>query len=733
MKEPSAAAAWVLAGVIALAGAAVYAFEGARLEIAHIQGEGWMAEGLAVDVHLPADGVQARLSVARLQVEPLAQALRDVRIDCPQLRLSATTIACRGARVLVSWPPLGTQRLTADLEYGRRDGALELAVAGLALDRGEVDLRASLRAGGWQGAAQLRHVPLQRLLDIAQALELAVPLASAEGLVDLSAEARGAGGQLRQAVVEGSLHDATANNDSGSLASDKLSLDLQAHVRRAERDWEFSLQLRSSAGQAYVQPIFLDLAAHALALRAAGTLREGHELVLREFSLDHAQIAQASGQARLDLEHEQPLRSLILELKDLQLPGAYASYFQPLLLDTNFKALTTAGRVSGRIHMEEGAMRSLDLHAREVGVDDEVGSLALAGLSAEVHWRSQEAFEAGAAARADEDEDRSKAEQEGERERTPDGRAQAEAVRSRDDVRPSRISWRTGALFGLQLGASELHFRSAGRQLRLLQPARIPLLDGAIRLERFRIRDAGTPHVAFLVDAAIDPISVSRLCEAFGWPPFGGRIGGEISQLRMREGVITLGTTLHAQVFDGEVAVSDLRLERPFGQWPRFYSSIAIADLDLELVTEAFSFGRITGRLSGEIADLQLFNWTPVAFDARLYTPADDRSRHRISQRAVENIGSIGGGSAGVTAALSSGFLRFFDEFNYDRLGWSCRLENEICIMDGIAPAPHGGYYLVKGKGLPRIDVIGSSRRVDWPRLVQQLIAVTESSGPVID
>jgi hypothetical protein len=200
----------------------------------------------------------------------------------------------------------------------------------------------------------------------------------------------------------------------------------------------------------------------------------------------------------------------------------------------------------------------------------------------------------------------------------------------------------------------------------------------------------------------------------------------------MREGVITLGTTLRAQVFDGEVTISDLRLEQPFGQWPRFYSSIALLNLDLDPITSAFSFGRITGRLSGNIDGLQLFNWTPIAFDARLFTPPDDRSRHRISQRAVENIGSIGGGGAGVTAALSSGFLRFFEDFNYDRLGLSCRLENEICVMDGVAPAANGNYYLVKGQGLPRIDVIGSSRRVDWTRLVQQLIAVTESGGPVV-
>jgi hypothetical protein len=123
----------------------------------------------------------------------------------------------------------------------------------------------------------------------------------------------------------------------------------------------------------------------------------------------------------------------------------------------------------------------------------------------------------------------------------------------------------------------------------------------------------------------------------------------------------------------------------------------------------------------------------PIAFDATLATPRGDRSKHRISQRAVENIGSLGGSGAGVTAALSSGFLQFFEDFNYDRLGISCRLRNEICQMGGVEPAEGRGYYLVKGKGLPRIDVIGNRTRVDWPRLVRQLIAITESEGPVVD
>ncbi len=81
--------------------------------------------------------------------------------------------------------------------------------------------------------------------------------------------------------------------------------------------------------------------------------------------------------------------------------------------------------------------------------------------------------------------------------------------------------------------------------------------------------------------------------------------------------------------------------------------------------------------------------------------------------------------------ALSRSFLRVFDDFSYDRLGLSCRLENGVCEMGGVAPAKNG-YYIVKGGGLPRIDVIGYQRRVNWPVLVKRLEAVTTGSGPVI-
>ena len=170
--------------------------------------------------------------------------------------------------------------------------------------------------------------------------------------------------------------------------------------------------------------------------------------------------------------------------------------------------------------------------------------------------------------------------------------------------------------------------------------------------------------------------------------------------------------------------------ENPTGPWPRLFADVTARRLDLSLVTSTFAIGSITGRLDADLNGLELFNWSPVAFDARLYSTPGDKSRKVISQKAVTSISNVGGGGGGVTAALQSGVLRFFDDFRYDRIGIACQLRNEVCLMSGIEPAGMG-YYLVKGRGLPRIDIIGNQGRVAWPQLLAQ-IAGGMQTAPVV-
>jgi hypothetical protein len=87
----------------------------------------------------------------------------------------------------------------------------------------------------------------------------------------------------------------------------------------------------------------------------------------------------------------------------------------------------------------------------------------------------------------------------------------------------------------------------------------------------------------------------------------------------------------------------------------------------------------------------------------------------------VQNIGALGG--AGAMAAIQRSLLRVFDTFGYSELGLHCRLERGVCLMDGIdgEVRANGGFVIVRGGGVPALDVIGYNRRVDWDELVNRL------------
>jgi adenylate kinase family enzyme len=52
--------------------------------------------------------------------------------------------------------------------------------------------------------------------------------------------------------------------------------------------------------------------------------------------------------------------------------------------------------------------------------------------------------------------------------------------------------------------------------------------------------------------------------------------------------------------------------------------------------------------------------------------------------------------------------------------------------MSGAGKAKQG-YYLVQGRGIPRIDIIGYNTTADWTRLVEQLKQITTTGEPVIE
>ncbi len=689
----------LFAGVacLCLAGSA-HAAGKVSVEIGRAEFAGLVIEDAELDWN-PAGATTGRVGARAARIRGIGATgpLAGFQFDCPALRIAGDSLSCNRGRLRGRLGVLGAQD-TALSARMTADGDLEARLESVSLASGRATLEFRLADSMWQAKVELQDADLAGLSALAKPW-LALPEGfSLAGSATGTVRANGRSGNVAAFETDLAVTALAFANAEGSLAGESIAGLVRAALTTRGSGFDVSGgHIALSAGQAYFDPLFLDFGVHPAALDFAGHLdTEALRFAASSFEFRHQGVMQAGGSAILDFAGESPLAEAQLRIDGLALESAAPSYLQPFLIDTPFKNIAGAGSVSGDLEVAGGLPVRVALEISDVVLDSPSGALSVTGLRGVLRWYD-------------------------------------DALRSRlagtidDALFQSRVSWDAAGIWGLEIGAVDLPFATTGRHFRLLEPKLLPIFDGGLAIETLRIRHAGTPQMYLRFDAELEPISVAPLARAFGWPEFQGTLSGSIPELQLLQGVVTLGGNLEASVFDGRVVIRELQLREPLGKFPRMNASIDFTNLDLRLLTNTFSFGMITGRLSGRIEDLETFDWMPVAFDARLDTPPGDRSKHRISQRAVTNLSSIGGGSGGgVAAALQGGLLKFFDDFGYDRLGLSCILANDVCRMGGVEKAG-SGYYIVKGKGLPRIDVIGSQTRVAWTRLVRQLGSIMES------
>jgi hypothetical protein len=297
---------------------------------------------------------------------------------------------------------------------------------------------------------------------------------------------------------------------------------------------------------------------------------------------------------------------------------------------------------------------------------------------------------------------------------------------------PSSLRWSSVFLASKTiLKASQVQMDFQGRNITLLKPFQQPILDGALRIEKFGLAHLGMDTMAWELQGQLQPISMSDVSKLLQLPLSSGKVAATFPSLRYRKQCVELGSRLLIQVFGGEIAIKTLRLESLLGKIPKLWADIDVDKVNLEMLTKIANLGEIRGQLSGYIRGLQLINWQPITFDALFMTPQDNQLTKKISQKAVRNLSSLSGNNP--INLISRSVLRFFENFSYDKLGWGCHLKNGTCEMRGVEAAPNEGYYIVKGSTLPpRIDVIGYNSRVNWDILVERLKNLKNVSNPII-
>ncbi|MDX1626483.1 MAG: hypothetical protein R3323_08210 [Wenzhouxiangellaceae bacterium] len=491
------------------------------------------------------------------------------------------------------------------------------------------------------------------------------------------------GMRLRASVAVRSLEFDTVD---GRYAGAGLGLSAEAQWS----DGDVETTLRWTDGEALLGPVYLPPPPATATISVAGD-RENESgsgnggWRIRSLVLDLPGVVRAEGSALLPAPLGPPVTAT-LELAHLDLAAGWEQGLQSLAARSGLGDLSPSGRLSGRAAWDRGRITNLGLRIESASLADAKSRLSLDGIAGAVDFDGAERDLSAA------------------------------------------LEWSEGMFYRIPLGAVSARVTGrSGEPLRLAAPIRVPVLDGALTVDRFSWEGWLAGEAAVQFDAGLEPIDLRLLTRTLGWPEFGGQVSGEFPGLELAGSVFRVDGVLDVAMFSGRARVENLSIERPFGTLPALAADLRLERLDLEPLTGAFSFGRMTGRLSGHVTGLRLLDWQPVAFDAWLATEEDVDGPRRISQRAVDSLSSIGGGPSG----LSSTFLRFFDDFPYEQVGLGCRLANNVCRMRGLETLAGGGYLIVEGRSLPRLDVVGYRRNVDWPRLLAQLRAATRGEGGI--
>jgi hypothetical protein len=521
-------------------------------------------------------------------------------------------------------------------------------------------------------AARLVNAKLERFNALLPPSAPKLTAGRASGTIDLQGSAVKARVQL----------DGIAFADASGLhAAEKIGGTIEVDAASEGKGWRWSTRLAWRAGELFWQPLFLAAKGQRLALE--GTTAGGRSDI-RSGSLELPEIGTVDLKASWDHERgvlgETEARSARLRLGAL-----YEQMLKPLLAQTALSDLRAEGDAAVALTASGDGLKSVNVELRGVSLEDrEQRRFALFGANGRIPWRQGEAT-------------------------------------------TGELTLEGAEFLKLPVGAVRIPLRLRGTGI-AIGAMRVPILDGALALKDFA---AGTTTEGWRwrLSGQVEPISMEKLTHAMGLPTMHGAVSGVIPDVRYGRQTLSMDGALAIKVFDGTVTARDVQLIEPFGRAPRLHAELDMKGLDLELLTRTFDFGTITGRIDAHLAGLELVDWQPVRLDMRIESSPGTYPR-RISQRAVQNISALGG--AGAAAAIQRSFLRFFEQFGYERIGLSCRLRNGVCEMDGVEKAPQG-YVIVKGGGIPSISVIGYNRSVSWREFVERLKRITqENVKPIV-
>ncbi|OQK18068.1 hypothetical protein AU255_09510 [Methyloprofundus sedimenti] len=664
----------------------VYAVDSITFNVNQITADDWALKNAILTLSQLNQTPQISLASATLVLPSPLEHITSVSVQCQQIEWHENYLNC--TRGLGRFHSKQFKTLAFDFSLQVNHDKSKLEINHLSLFGGQISIYAQENAEKWQVHIKAKNINLVDLnamfvLDFAKITQ---------GLVDFEIKLTGNHDIVQTLLVSAVMKNLSMHDESGGVASDNVMLVTELNAVKQKNGWQWHNNSRIQEGGLFVDPVFLQVDKNnLLALTANGFWQPDQKKIqIDMLTFEHPEAILLQGNARLNYHAGLSIEEAALSVHIAQLKSAAPVYLLPFLESGVFAGIDLTGSIDAELQLKLDSVSEVNIELKNLVLNAAEQGLYINQANAQINW-----------------------------------------AKHLSAIQASFINWQQLKIHAIPFQAGQLDFISFDRQLKLLKQADLAVLGGILSINNFsfaavEINNDATVHF----DGSINNLSLEKLSTALNWEPLSGTINGYIPSVRYEDKTLSLDGKLKMQVFDGEVSIKNLASSGLFSHLPQFHADIEFDNLDLGVITRKFNTGYIEGRLSGFVQNLYLENWQPVSFYAWLGTPEDDNSTHRISQKAVENIASIGGG--GATDVLSRGFLGLFKTFGYNKLGFGCYLHQGVCQLMGVE-AIDNGFYLIKGGGLPRIDIIGYNPRLDWNVLINRLKRITASDQVIIE
>lgn len=487
------------------------------------------------------------------------------------------------------------------------------------------------------------------------------------------------GGERRGMDLQVAVKQASFSDASGLHAGDRLTGSVQLSASEQSEGWRWQGRFDWQQGELLWQPFYF--ADGNKRFDVQGSLHLPY-LDIEQATLTLPGVGTLYSQSKIDVISKE-FAFLQVQGREVDFRGLYQSFIQPLVAHSAFGQLNVSGKADWEFSAIGRQPQRFDLRIRDASVEDQQGKFGFSHLNAHIPW---------------------------------------------DYEQPKQIQLGYAAGHVLQIPLGATHWQAEVNRYAITAAEwRLPVLDGALVFEDLSAAWL-QQHMVWHMKMHMQPISMASFSAALGWPSMRGALQGEIPLVTYANQQLRMDGEMQFSLFNGKVGMSALQIDDPLGAVPYLQANFIMRNIDMGEITRTFNFGSITGKLEGEVADLKLKQWKPVSMNAWLHT-AEGPEEKIISQRAVENITALGG--EGTAAALQRTFLRFFKQFRYDKIGLSCELRDDICKMGGVEKRPDG-FVIVKGQGLPAVNVNGYTQYVSWKDLLGRMQRITDSNSKVI-